>query len=693
MASKTKASEALKVVARCRPLSRKEEAAGHEQILTMDVKLGQVTLRNPRAAPGELPKTFTFDAVYDPSSKQADLYDETVRPLVDSVLQGFNGTVFAYGQTGTGKTYTMQGTWVEPELRGVIPNAFEHIFTHISRSQNQQYLVRASYLEIYQEEIRDLLSKEPGKRLELKETLRRVVYIRLSSFVTKNRGPKEARFNLSLSTMGNVNGALAGNRSTHPYRDSKLTRLLQDSLGRNAKTIMVATLGPASHSYDESLSTLRFANRAKNIKNKPRVNEDPKDTLLREFQEEIARLKAQLEKRGMLGKRPRRKSSRRKKAVSAPAGYPEGPVIEAWVAEEEDDNNNNHRPPQPILESALEKNMENYLQEQKERLEEEKAAIQDDRSLVSEEKQKLLEEKEKMLEDLWREQQATELLAAKYKAMESKLLIGGRNIMDHTNEQQKMLELKRQEIAEQKRREREMQQEMMLRDEETMELRGTYTSLQQEVEVKTKKLKKLYAKLQAVKAEIQDQHDEYIRVRQDLEEAQNEQTRELKLKYLIIENFIPPEEKNKIMNRLFLDCEEEQWKFQPLVPAGASNSQMKKRPTSAVGYKRPISQYARVAMAMGSHPRYRAENIMFLELDVSPPAVFEMEFSHDQEQDPRALHMERLMRLDSFLERPSTSKVRKSRSWCQSPQRPPSSTAHASLAPASLRPTTVLDHE
>ncbi|CAO2604048.1 Kinesin-like protein KIF3C [Lemmus lemmus] len=457
----------------------------------MDVKLGQVTLRNPRAAPGELPKTFTFDAVYDASSKQADLYDETVRPLIDSVLQGFNGTVFAYGQTGTGKTYTMQGTWVEPELRGVIPNAFEHIFTHISRSQNQQYLVRASYLEIYQEEIRDLLSKEPGKRLELKENPETGVYIKdLSSFVTKNvkeiehvmnlgnqtravgsthmnevssrshaifvitvecseRGsdgqdhirvgklnlvdlagserqnkaggsgerPKEAsKINLSLSALGNVIAALAGNRSTHiPYRDSKLTRLLQDSLGGNAKTIMVATLGPASHSYDESLSTLRFANRAKNIKNKPRVNEDPKDTLLREFQEEIARLKAQLEKKGMLGKRPRRKSSRRKKAVSAPAGFPEGQVIEAWVAEEEDDNNNNHRPPQPILESALEKNMENYLQEQKERLEEEKAAIQDDRSLVSEEKQKLLEEKEKMLEDLQREQQATELLAAKYK--------------------------------------------------------------------------------------------------------------------------------------------------------------------------------------------------------------------------------------------------------------------------------------
>ncbi|CAM5098227.1 unnamed protein product [Eretmochelys imbricata] len=749
MASRPKTSEALKVVARCRPMNRKEEAAGYERILEMDVKLGQVTLRNPKAAPGELAKTFTFDAVYDASSKQADLYDETVRPLIDSVLQGFNGTIFAYGQTGTGKTYTMQGAWTDSEKRGIVPNSFEHVFTHISRSQNQQYLVRASYLEIYQEEIRDLLAKDQNKKLELKENPETGVYIKdLSSFVTKNvkeiehvmnlgnqtrsvastnmneyssrshaifvitvecsetgldgedhirvgklnlvdlagserqskmggpgERPKEAsKINLSLSALGNVISALVDGKSTHiPYRDSKLTRLLQDSLGGNAKTIMVATLGPASHSYEESLSTLRFANRAKNIKNKPRVNEDPKDTLLREFQEEIIRLKAQLEKRGMLSKK-RRRNSRRKKVVDG-----EGNT----EAEGEEDNDD-----------GLEKNMENYLKEQKERLEEEKAAIQDDHSLVSEEKQKLLEEKEKMIEDLRKEQEATELLAIRYKAMESKLLIGGRNIMDHTNEQQKMLELKRQEIAEQKRREREMQQEMLLRDEETMELRETFTSLQQEVEIKTKKLKKLYAKLQAVKAEIQDQHDEYIRVRQDLEEAQNEQTRELKLKYLIIENFIPPEEKNKIMNRLSYDSEEDQWKFQPLVPAGGSNNQMKKRPTSAVGYKRPISQYARVAMAMGSHPRYRAENIIFLELDLSPPAVFEFELTGDQgEQDPRALHLERLMRLDSLLERPAAARVRKSRSWCQTPRPLPPSTTHSSLASVSQRPPTMPAHE
>ncbi|XP_010191858.1 PREDICTED: kinesin-like protein KIF3C, partial [Mesitornis unicolor] len=383
------------------------------------------------------------------------------------------------------KTYTMQGAWAEPEKRGIIPISFEHIFTHISRSQNQQYLVRASYLEIYQEEIRDLLAKDQSKKLELKENPETGVYIKdLSSFVTKNvkeiehvmnlgsqtrsvgstnmnehssrshaiflitvecsetgpdgeehirvgklnlvdlagserqskmgaqgERPKEAsKINLSLSALGNVISALVDGKSTHiPYRDSKLTRLLQDSLGGNAKTIMVATLGPASHSYEESLSTLRFANRAKNIKNKPRVNEDPKDTLLREFQEEIVRLKAQLEKRGMLGKK-RRRSSRRKKAVDG-----EGAVEN----EGEDDNED----------GGLEKNMENYLKEQKERLEEEKAAIQDDHSLVSEEKQKLLQEKEKMIEDLRREQEATELLATRYKVRVATRVIPGQDLL------------------------------------------------------------------------------------------------------------------------------------------------------------------------------------------------------------------------------------------------------------------------
>ncbi|XP_067097473.1 kinesin-like protein KIF3C [Osmerus mordax] len=725
--SKCKSSESVKVVIRCRPSNRKEETGSSGGgIVEMDVRLGQVVLRNPRAPLTEPRKTFTFDAVYDASSKQRDLYDEAVRPLIDSVLEGFNGTIFAYGQTGTGKTYTMQGAWLDPEKRGVIPNAFDHIFTHISRSQSdRQYLVQASYLEIYLEEIRDLLDPNHAhaRALELRENPESGVYVRdLTSCVCKSvkeieevmnvgnqarsvgatdmndhssrshtlflitvecsqpgpdgrkhirvgrlnlvdlagserqaktgvRGERlkeAAKINLSLSALGNVISALADGRSGHvPYRDSKLTRLLQDSLGGNAKTVMVATLGPASPHYEETLTTLRYANRAKNIQNQPRVNEDPKDALLREFQSEIARLRAQLNHRK--GRDKHRKE--------------EGDG-ESWDGEggEELDG----------AEEEVEKEGREYVKQQEQRLEQEKEAIREDHSLLAEEKQRLLGEKEKMMGNLRKEQEATEQLTAKYKAMESKLLVGGKNIMDHTNEQQKMLEIRRQEIAEQTRREREMQQQVLVRDEETLELKETFSSLQQEVEAKTKKLKKLYAKLQCVKAEIQDVNDEHVRSRQELEQTQNELTRELKFKYLIIENFIPPEEKNKIMNRLTFDTEEDQWKFQPLVPAESKFSKMKKRPTSAVGYKRAISQFARVAISMGAHSRYKAENIMFLELDVTPPTPLPLDRPPgDQPEDSPS---------QDSPQRERAARVRKSRSWCQAPRTITSSSSNISLA-------------
>lgn len=719
--SKNKSSECVKVVVRCRPLNRKEESNGPAGgIVQMDLKLGQVILKNPRAPPSEPLKTFTFDAVYDASSKQRDLYDESVRPLIDSVLDGFNGTIFAYGQTGTGKTYTMQGAWLEPEKRGVIPNAFDHVFTHISRSQSdKQYLVRASYLEIYLEEIRDLLDpNHANTRLELRESPDTGVYVRdLTSCVCKSikeieevmnmgnlaravgatdmnehssrshalflitvecsqPGPdgrkhirvgrlnlvdlagserqaktgvqgerlkEAAKINLSLSALGNVISALADGRSGHvPYRDSKLTRLLQDSLGGNAKTVMVATLGPAPQHYDETLTTLRYANRAKNIQNQPRVNEDPKDALLREFQKEIARLKAQLNHRKWRNKQKK-----------------DGDV---WDRDGDEDTAGE--------EDYEEKDGEDYVTQEEQRLEMEKEAIRGDRSLLADEKQRLLGEKERMMGDLRKEQEATEQLTAKYKAMESKLLVGGKNIIDHTNEQQKMLEVKRNEIAEQTRSEREMQQQMLVQDEETLELRETFTSLQQEVEAKTKKLKKLYAKLQCIKTEIKDVNDEHVRSRQELEQTQNELTKELKFKYLIIENFIPPEEKNKIMNRLTFDPEEDQWKFQPLVQSESKSSQMKKRPASAVGYKRPLTQFARVAMTMGPTTRYRAENIMFLELDMNPLNISSPDRSSetDPEQSPPQ---------DSS---PTKDRgVCKSNSWCQPQKSLTSSSSNGSL--------------
>ncbi|XP_068190317.1 kinesin-like protein KIF3B isoform X2 [Antennarius striatus] len=617
--SKSRNSESIKVVVRCRPMNKKELAANFERVVSVDVKLGQIIVRNPKdASASEPPKVFTFDSVYDWNSKQLDLYDETFRPLVDSVLLGFNGTIFAYGQTGTGKTYTMEGDRLDPERRGVIPNSFDHIFTHISRSQNQQYLVSASYLEIYQEEIRDLLSQDQSCRLQLRERPDTGVYVKeLLSIVTKsvreieeimnvgnkNRSVgatnmneqssrshaifvikvecselgvdgenhirvgklnlvdlagserqtktgsqgerlKEAtKINLSLSALGNVISALVDGRSSHiPYRDSKLTRLLQDSLGGNARTVMVANIGPASYNVEETLTTLRYSNRAKNIKNKPRINEDPKDALLRKFQKEIAELKAQLLKRS--GKKKRRRQ--RKRAGDGT----DGDDLEEGETEEEEDEDGGDKG--------------DYWREEQEKLERERKAIMEDRSLVAEEKVRLLREKEKKMEDLKREREVGEMLAEKVKEMESRLLVGGKNIVDHTNEQQKMLEQRRQEIAEQTRREREMQQQVESHDEETLELKETYSSLQQEVDFKTKKLKKLFAKLQAVKAEILDIHEAHINERQELEQLQNELTRDLKLKHLIIENFIPLEEKRKITNRAYFDEEDEYWKMKPI---------------------------------------------------------------------------------------------------------------------------------
>lgn len=656
----------MKVVVRCRPMNQKEIAQGHQRIIEMNVKKGTIEINNP-AKKEEVPRMFTYDSVYDWNSKQIDLYDETFRQLVDSVLEGYNGTIFAYGQTGTGKTFTMEGVRSDPILRGVIPNSFEHIFTHIARTQNQQYLVRASYLEIYQEDIRDLLSKDQSRRLELKERPDTGVYVKdLQSFVCKsvkeiehvmnvgnqNRAVgatnmnehssrshaifiitiecsepgadgenhirvgklnmvdlagserqtktgatgerlKEAtKINLSLSALGNVISALVDGKSTHvPYRDSKLTRLLQDSLGGNARTVMVANIGPASYNFEETITTLRYANRAKNIKNKPKINEDPKDALLREFQEEIVRLKRELEKRGGGGAGSKKIKRRRQKENG-----------ETEEIEEEG-------------EEGSEQSAEDKIKLEQARLEEDKKALQENHSMMAEEKEKLMGEIQKKAQQLKKQQEAQAGLKSKIKMMESKLLVGGKSIVDKTTEQERALEEQRIQIAEQQRREREIQQKLDEKEEDAVEIKGNYTSLQQEVDSKTKKLKKLFGKLQTIRSEIADQQEAHIRERQELEQAQEDLTRELKLKSLIIENFIPPDERVKLTNRAVYDDEKEEWTLKSSSQNGSQQA-MAKRPVSAVGNRRPITEYAKMAAAMGGHMRYKAENIIMIELDM-----------------------------------------------------------------------------
>lgn len=357
----SKGGETVKVVVRSRPMSTNEKNKNCRSIIEIDKQRFTVTIRkaddeiDPTTGEKVEPKTFTFDAVYDEYSSQREIYDQTAYPLVESVLEGYNGTIFAYGQTGCGKTFTMEGPEHPPELQGIIPNAFRHIFDTIAENQNRskQFLVRCAYMEIYNEEVYDLLGNDPKEKLSLKEDRDRGVFVagltetvvkdvsdiadlrrkgnknRTTGFTLMNADSsrshsiflinietseddpdsdqvhiragklnlvdlagserqsktqaegkrlKEAtKINLSLSALGNVISALVAGKTTHvPYRDSKLTRLLQDSLGGNTKTIMIAAISPADYNYEETLSTLRYANRAKNIKNTPKINEDPK---------------------------------------------------------------------------------------------------------------------------------------------------------------------------------------------------------------------------------------------------------------------------------------------------------------------------------------------------------------------------------------------------------------------------------
>ncbi|XP_053680225.1 kinesin-like protein KIF17 [Anopheles nili] len=374
-------AENVKVVVRCRPMNKREQQSSCTSVIQIDNSL--VNLDNPKDR-NATQKSFRFDNAYGYAATTENIYSDICYSLVESVLEGYNATIFAYGQTGCGKSHTMQGTTynlsaADPNNAnniGIIPRSFEHIFEAISLASEVRYLVLVSYLEIYNETIRDLLKPHvptagtgtPAGGLQIKEipgegvtvqnlslhtvhgmkeciellelgaknrmvgsTLMNIESSRshsifsisleqISTSVVDNgtsikRGKlnlvdlagserqsktgatgdrlKEAtKINLSLSALGNVISALVDGKTKHiPYRDSKLTRLLQDSLGGNTKTLMIACISPADYNYDETLSTLRYASRAKNIANKPRVNEDPKDTMLREYQQEIIRLK------------------------------------------------------------------------------------------------------------------------------------------------------------------------------------------------------------------------------------------------------------------------------------------------------------------------------------------------------------------------------------------------------------------
>lgn len=353
----------VQVAVRCRPLNSREKATGRGAVVQCKPNSNEVAVVKR--------KTYTFDSVFGQYSTQRDVFTSVVRPAVDEALAGYNCTVFAYGQTGTGKTYTMQGD-LSPtsETAGIIPRSVHCIFDSLEAS-GEEFSVRVSFLQLYNEELKDLLDPDTEKKLRLMEdtkkggiycmnllevtaTTAKHVYElvntgvnnRITSETLMNEnssrshsiftirihskehnaagedllrvgqlnlvdlagsecvgrsGARNARareagtINQSLLTLGRVITALVDNLPHVPYRDSKLTRLLQESLGGRAKTTIIATLAPCADSLDESLSTLEYAFRAKNIKNKPELNQKmTKAGLLNDFGSEIETLRAAL---------------------------------------------------------------------------------------------------------------------------------------------------------------------------------------------------------------------------------------------------------------------------------------------------------------------------------------------------------------------------------------------------------------
>ena len=351
----------VNVICRFRPMNELEKTNGNEQVAVFtsptSLQFNSVREKNHYR--------FNFDRIFPPTSTQESIYNFGVKGIINSVLDGYNGTVLAYGQTGSGKTFTMQGDMSNPLNHGIIPRMIDHVFEFIHSQEGSEFMIKVSMIEIYQEKIRDLLDLT-RVNLPIREDSIKGIYVDGCSeryvgcptdvysaletgsnnraqaatnmnehssrshsifILTINQNNKKEGFskvgklylvdlagsekisktgatghtleeakiiNKSLTTLGRVINNLTDGKSQHiPYRESKLTRVLQESLGGNSKTCLIITCSPSVYNESETLSTLRFGERAKKIKNKPKIN---KEVTVAELQKLVDELKENLKK-------------------------------------------------------------------------------------------------------------------------------------------------------------------------------------------------------------------------------------------------------------------------------------------------------------------------------------------------------------------------------------------------------------
>mmetsp|Transcript_7236 Transcript_7236/g.13472 ORF Transcript_7236/g.13472 Transcript_7236/m.13472 type:complete len:723 (-) Transcript_7236:164-2332(-) len=633
-------SECVKVVVRCRPLNSKERGTGERSIVTCDAKMGQILIDKVEE-PGAPPKVFSFDNVYAPDSSQKKIWEQTAKSIVDSVIEGYNGTIFAYGQTGTGKTFTMEGVIEDPNLRGIMPNAFHYIMEEVQNSaSNVEFLVRTSFLEIYNDQVYDLLAKKREKK-EVREKRNSFgqmeVFVKdLKHYVVKSvddmmrillRGQKLRKtgatgmnagssrshsiftvavescetnaegkkmfkvgrlnmvdlagserqkktgasgerlvegnsINVSLSALGNVIKALVSKKAKHiPFRDSKLTRLLQNSLGGNTKTVMVANVGPAGWNYEETMSTLRYAYRAKAIKNKPRVNEDPKDAMLKKCQDEIEALRRQLEA-------AKNSTEGGYVHVDPTTGEPvpvQEMIEEKTVIKEVVHNTGLTAEDKKKAEAEI---LEKHRQQRK--VDEDMARVMALRHKGNEEAaqklEKELEAKHKKIEE---EKQRLEAIQKKLNE-KAKLLMKGQKTLEAARIQRE--KLKKAEEAISKRREEEMKirEQLEKAKEKELLLEEKYANRQDEMKKKTEKLKELFSRYREKQRDLADLQEEWQVERVDLVENIRALDQQIRLRDLILKHYVPDRWLKEIEDRSHYNEATDEWVI-PGVQYAANN--------------------------------------------------------------------------------------------------------------------------
>ncbi|XP_063900193.1 kinesin-like protein KLP2 [Zophobas morio] len=367
-------SQQVKVFLRCRPPLKRELSSGqYRSVVSCNVERpNSVNIRVERDGQTFI-KTFDFDGVFNQTANQLDVYKRVAVHSIEEMLKGYDCTIFAYGQTGTGKTYTMEGRpsretkWDVNSDAGLIPRVCQHLFEELENIDSE-YSVQISYVELYNEKLRDLLSphyselkllndskgnviiegveevvvhsnenvydcldgcwkrKTASTKMNENSSRSHTVFTITTHVKSRNSGEEDilitgklhlvdlagsenigrsgatnmraqeaGKINKSLLTLGRVITALVEKTGRVPYRDSLLTRILQNSLGGKAKTNIIATISPAHINLEETLSTCIYASRAKFIENQPEVNQTlTKKALIKEYTMIIERLRKDL---------------------------------------------------------------------------------------------------------------------------------------------------------------------------------------------------------------------------------------------------------------------------------------------------------------------------------------------------------------------------------------------------------------